>query len=586
MQIYRAPTDDIRFLFEAFNYNQLTELPGYDSFDLDTVTALMEECGKFCTNELLPLNRVGDNQGVTWDPKTKEVKTPEGFKEAFDKFVETGLVGMAHSADHEGGGAPMCIGMAINEMVTATNKSFSMAPGLTNGLVESLIHHGTAEQQHRFLPKLITGQWTGTMCLTEPQCGTDLGLMSTKAIPEGEHYRLTGTKIWITFGEHDLTENIVHLVLARLPDAPEGIKGISVFAVPKIMDDGSRNPVYCGGIEHKMGIHGSPTCVINLENAVGYLIGEPHKGMRAMFTMMNTARIGVGLEGIALGEIAYQTAVAFARDRRQSRSLDSTKRDPTASADNILVHPDVRRMLLTVKSSTEAMRALAYYVGIHLDIAQKHPSEEKRQEADDIVALLTPVVKSYCTEKGFLNTSDAMQACGGSGYTTDWSIEQYLRDLRIAMIYEGTNHIQALDLVGRKLPMGMGRLFQLYNGRVTEFIRRNKENEAMAEFLEPIKDASKKLNAATMQLSARGSEDPEEAGACASSYLNLFAMAALAFMWGLQLEYAFTKEGKFYRTKVKTARFFFQQVLPEIHTYVGRLEGTKKAMMDFEIDEF
>ncbi len=586
MQIYKAPIDEMRFLLEAFDYNQVHQFEAFEGFDIDTALALLDETGKFCTNELLPLNRSGDIDGIQWDPETKDITTAPGFKEAYKKFVENGLVGIGHSPKWGGSGAPHVVSMAINEMVTATNKSFSMCPGLGNGLIESLTAHGSKEQQDYFLPKLIGGEWASTMCLTEPHSGTDLGLMSTKAVPDGDHYKLTGTKIWITFGEHDFTDNIVHLVLARLPDAPAGIKGISVFIVPKVLEDGSRNGIDCTGIEHKMGIHASPTCVMSMENATGYLVGEPHKGMRVMFTMMNTARVGVGLEGVALGEIAYQTALEFAKDRRQSRSLDKEKRDPNAAADTIVVHPDVRRMLLTIKASTEALRGLAYYTAIQLDIAHHDPDASRREQASDLVALLTPIIKSYGTEKGHQNTNDAMQICGGAGYTTDWSIEQYVRDLRIALIYEGTNHIQALDLVGRKLPMAGGRLFQTFAGKITEFIARNKDNAAMAEFMGPIKDASKKLNAATLQLSARGMEDAEEAGASASNYLNLFALTSLAFIWGLQLEYATKKTGKQYETKFKTARFFFQQILPEIDSYVGKLAFTKDAMMDFDVEEF
>ncbi len=585
MQIYKLPAEDIRFILETFDYEAVTQLEGYDAYDLETTMAMIEESGKFCTNEFLPLNRVGDQEGVTYNPEDRSVTTPTGFKELYAKFVESGMIGICHPEKFGGGGAPNIIGVMLSEMAMSCNKSFAMASGLSNGLVEALLHHGTDEQKDYYLPKLISGEWTGTMCLTEPQCGTDLGLMSTKAIPEGDHYKLTGQKIWITFGEHDFTDNIIHLVLARLPDSPPGIKGISLFVVPKFLENGERNSVYCGGLEHKMGIHASPTCVIDMEDAHGWLVGDAHKGMRGMFTMMNHARLNVGLEGVSLGEVAYQTALEYAKDRRQSRALDPNKQDKEHGADNILVHPDVRRMLLNIKATNEGMRALAYWVGMELDHSRHNPDEQAREDADDLVALLTPVVKSFLTERGFFNTSEAMQVCGGSGFTVEWSIEQYMRDLRIAMIYEGTNHIQALDLVGRKLPMGMGRLFKKFSAKVTEHIQANKDDEAMAEFIEPLKDASKKLTGVTMELSAKAMQDPEVAGAIASNYLNLFAYTALAYVWSVSASAALKKEGSFYTAKVKTARYYFQNVLPEMNGLLGVIAAGKDNIMSFTVDE-
>lgn len=585
MQIYRLPAEDIRFVLENFGYESVTKLPGYEAYDIETTMAMMEESGKFCTNELLPLNRTGDREGLVYNPEDKSVTTPKGFKELYQQFVERGVIGVCHPEKFGGGGAPNILGVMLSEMSMATNKSFSMASGLSNGLVEALLHHGTAEQQDYYLPKLITGEWTGTMCLTEPQCGTDLGLMSTKAVPEGDHFRLTGQKIWITFGEHDFTDNIVHLVLGRLPDAPSGIKGISLFVVPKFLQDGERNTVYCGGLEHKLGIHASPTCVIDMEDAHGWLVGEANKGMRGMFTMMNHARLNVGLEGVALGEIAYQTALEYAKDRRQSRSLDPKKQDKSQGADNILVHPDVRRMLLNIKSTNEGMRALAYWIAMELDHARHSEDEERREESSDLVALLTPVVKSFLTERGFDNISDAMQVCGGSGFTVEWSIEQYLRDARIAMIYEGTNHIQALDLVGRKLPLAMGRLFKTFSARITDHIQSHKENEAMTEFLEPLKAASKKLTGATLDLSKRAMEDPELVGAVASNYLNVFAYTALAYVWSVSAAAALGQPGTFYTAKIKTARYFFNNVLPEMNGYLSVIAAGKDHMMAFSEEE-
>ena len=585
MQIYKAPLDDFRFLFETFGYDELLALKGYADFDLETAMAILDEGGRFCANELLPLNRVGDQVPLRFDPETGDVRLPDGCKAAYDKFCANGMLGIVHPAEYGGTGAPAALGFALGEMITATNKGLSMCPGLTHGLIEALMHYGSDEQKATYLEKLVTGEWSGTMCLTEPHCGTDLGLLRTRAVPEGDHFRLTGSKIWISFGEHDLTENIIHLVLARLPDAPEGIKGISTFIVPKFLADGTRNGVVCGGLDHKMGIKVSPTCVINMDDAVGYLVGTPHKGMRTMFVMMNHARLSVGMEGIALSDIAYQTALAFCRDRIQSRALDPAKRDPDQPADNILVHPDVRRMLLNIKASTEGMRALAIYVGVQLDIAGLHPDEARRQRASDLVALLTPIIKSYCSERGFHNISEAMQATGGAGYTSEWSIEQYLRDERIAMIYEGTNHIQALDLVGRKLPMGGGRLIRGFAAEVTALIRDCADDERLAEFVAPLKQASKKLTELTMALGQRAMADPEEAGAAASNYLNVFALTALAFTWVHQAKAAIGRPERFYQTKLKTARYFFHNVLPEMHAYVGIIQAGKQYMMAFDADE-
>ena len=587
MQVYKAPLEDMRFCLEALGYtDRVASLEPFQSYDLDTVSAVLEQGGAFAEQVLLPLNRVGDQQGVKWDPETGAVTTAEGFKAAYHKLVENGFVGLSGDAEFGGGGAPTTLAVAMGEISTACNKSLMMCPGLTGGLVEALEIHGSEEQKKTYLPKLVSGEWAGTMCLTEPQCGTDLGLVRTKAEPIGDgKYKLSGTKIWITFGEHDFTENIIHLVLARLPDAPEGIKGISCFIVPKVTLDGRKNAIKCVGLEHKMGIHASPTCVMEMEEAEGYLVGTEHKGMRTMFVMMNVARLNVGVEGIAAAEIAYQTSLAFAKDRRQSRALDPAKRDPSASADTILVHPDVRRMLLDQKATNEGLRALAIYLSMHIDVSRHHPDPEVREKSDDLVALLTPVIKSYGTARGFENVSAALQVCGGSGYTTDWSIEQYLRDVRIAMIYEGTNGIQALDLVGRKLPMHGGRLMTNFQSEVTEFLRAHKEVDGMAEFVEPLKAASKELTAVTMELAGKGMKDAEEAGAVAANYLELFALATLAFMWNVEAAHALKTGGRFAETKLKTARYFFSQVLPKRHALVEIIKSGKKDMMAFDAEE-
>ena len=582
MEIYKAPVDDMLFQLDAFGYRRVSELEDFASYDRDMVEALIRQTATFSEEVMLPTNRRGDLQGLAWDPKTGAVTTPEGFKEAYAKMVENGFVGIGGPVEYGGGGAPLALGTFMSEMWTSGNKSMSMCPGLTAGLVEALERYGTDELKSAYLPKLVPGEWAGTMCLTEPQCGTDLGLVRTKAEPFGDHHKLTGTKIWITFGEHDLTENIVHLVLARLPDAPEGIKGISTFLVPKITLDGKRNAVRCTGLEHKMGIHASPTCVIDLEGAEGWLVGEPHRGMPTMFVMMNGARLLVGVEGVALGEIAYQTALAFAKDRRQSRALDPQKREEGQPADNILVHPDVRRMLLDVKSTTEGLRGLATFISTHIDISHHHPDEKVRQDADDLVALLTPIMKGFGTERGFANVSEAMQICGGAGYTRDWSIEQYLRDVRIAMIYEGTNHIQALDLVGRKLPRHGGRLFRGYVGRVQALVAETKDDARLAEFSAATAKALGTLVEVTTELGQRGMADAEEAGAMASHYLTLFGLVSLAHSWLAQTKHAVASPGPLTETKLKTARYYYAHVLPEIEGLVPRIRAGKAAMMAFD----
>jgi alkylation response protein AidB-like acyl-CoA dehydrogenase len=583
MQIYDAPLKEVRFLLESFGYNdRVASMDAYQDFDLETAMMIIEQVAKFCTQEALPLNRVGDQVGLKYDPETQSVTTPPGFKALYQKTVAQGGAAITHPVEHGGQGAPQVVGMVLTELAVATNKSFSMCSGLTRALVEALELHANDWLKEQFLPKLVSGEWTGTMCLTEPQCGTDLGLMTTRAEPDGDAFRLTGTKIWITFGEHDMSDNIIHLVLARLPDAPEGIKGISLFLVPKFDLDGARNPIFCTGLEHKMGIHASPTCVMSLEGARGWLVGVAHQGMRAMFTMMNVARILVGQEGVALSEIAYQTALAFAKDRRQGRSLDPAKNDPNAKADNILVHPDVRRMLLNIKSTNEAMRALVLWAGIHLDISTSHPDAAVREASDDLMSLLTPVIKSFLTEQGFQNISDAMQVCGGAGYTTDWSIEQYLRDARIALIYEGTNHIQALDLIGRKLPRGNGRLYMRFNEQISDFLRQAKDDPAMAEFTAPLKDASKRLGALTMGLAATGAQDQEAAAAVASPYLKFFGYTALAFMWNLQARAALARGDAFGHTRLKLARYFLHHVLPEIDALEKIIAAGKLNIMAFD----
>ncbi|MBX3270500.1 MAG: acyl-CoA dehydrogenase [Sandaracinaceae bacterium] len=586
MQIYRAPIEDMMFQLAAFGYEDVAGLSRFEAFDLETLRMILEQTGALASDVLLACNRAGDEDGVKWDPATGAVKTARGFREAHRALAENGYYGLTADEAHGGGGAPYTLGTLVREILMSANKSLAMAPGLTGGLIEALEAHAAPELQTMYLPKLAAGEWTGTMCLTEPHAGTDLGLLTTRATPNDDGtYALTGTKIWITFGEHDLADNIIHLVLARLPDAPQGVKGISTFLVPKVLPDGTRNAIACSGLEHKMGIHGSPTCVMDLTGATGWLVGQPHRGMASMFTMMNAARLFVGVEGISLGEIAYQTALEFAKDRRQSRALDPRRSDPSAAADNILVHPDVRRMLLNARSTTEAMRGLAVLVSTNIDLAHHHPDEDARQRAEDLVALLTPVVKSYCTERGFANVSDAMQVCGGAGYTRDWSIEQYLRDMRIALIYEGTNHIQALDLVGRKLPMHDGRLFRTFVKEARAAVAAGRAHESTAGFADALDEALGHLVGATEQLAERAGRDREELGAVASNYLHLFGLVACAYSWVRQVAHAVATDAPNRATKLKTARFFFALVLPELHGVLGKLGAGAAPMMDFELDE-
>ena len=587
MKLYTPPLADIKFLLSTFGYDErIHAIEAFEDFDLETSMGLLEAYSDFCVEVLQPLNGPGDSHGVKFIAETGAVVLPPGFKEAWDGFTENGFTSVSFDPEYGGLGAPHVLGTLASEMLIATNKSFSMCPGLTNGLVEALSAYGTKEQKDTFLEKLITGEWTGTMCLTEPQCGTDLGLITTRAEPEGEHFKLTGTKTWITFGEHDLSDNIIHLVLARLPDAPAGIRGISAFIVPKVLEGGGLNGVTCGGTDHKMGIHASPTCVINMEDSVGYMLGQPHRGMKSMFVMMNSARLHVGIEGVALAEASYQAALEYAKDRRQSRSLDPSKRQMDEEADNILVHPDVRRMLLNCKSTNEALRGLVAWIGINYDLSNHATDEDERQKASDLVALFTPIIKSYGTERGFLNASEAMQVMGGAGYTQDWPVEQYMRDLRIALIYEGTNHIQALDLVGRKLPMGNGRLFTTFMGEVSELIRGCKGNEALAPFVDGLKTESKRLTNTTLAMSGVLMKDPETVGAIASNYLNQFALTTLAYVWIRQLQAAqqLPEDDALRRSKFQTARFFFELVLPEAAMYATKVAAGKSCMVDIDID--
>ena len=596
MPVYNPPSENIKFvLHDVLNAGQLSELPGFEEVSEDLMDQILEEGGKICEQVLFPLNQSGDQEGCHYENGV--VRTPEGFKEAYDTFTESGWCGVSADPEYGGMGMPVLVNTVMQEMICSSNMSFGMYPGLSQGAYEALHHFGTDEQKELYLPKLIEGTWSGTMNLTEPHCGTDLGLIKTKAIPnDDDSFNITGTKIFISAGEHDLTENIVHLVLAKLPDAPEGVKGISLFVVPKFLpnDDGSvgeRNGVRCGSIEHKMGIHANSTCVMNFDDAKGWLVGEPHKGLKAMFVMMNAARLGVGMQGLGICEIAYQNGLAYAKDRLQMRSLTGTK-FPDKPADPIIVHPDVRRMLLKAKAVTEGGRALAYWTGLKLDISQRHTDDEIRQEADDLVALLTPIVKAYLTDMGTEIANECLQCYGGHGYIAEWGMEQYVRDARIAQIYEGTNGIQALDLVGRKMGKGYGRLLRRFFHPVQQFIEDHQADESMQEFVFPLAKGLAKLQQSTAMIAQKGLKDPNEAGAASSDYLRQFALVALAYMWCLMVKAAQAKleagEGDkaFYESKIETARFYMQRMLPEADGRFKMVMAGADTLMALDAEAF
>ena len=600
MPVYTAPLDNIRFvLHDVLGAEKLSELPGYEEVTRELMDQILEEGAKICQDVLFPLNQSGDEEGCVFENGV--VRTPLGFKDAYKLFSEGGWCGLAADPQYGGMGMPLTLNFALQEMICSANMSFGMYPGLSEGAYNALHLHGTDEQKETYLPKLVTGEWSGTMCLTEPQCGTDLGLIKTRAVPNGDgSYNITGTKIFISAGEHDLSQNIIHLVLAKLPDAPDGVKGISLFVVPKFLpknEDGQlkagpRNGVNCGAIEHKMGIKASATCVINLDGAQGWLVGEAHKGMRAMFTMMNTARLGVGMQGLGIAEVAYQNGLNYARERLQMRALDGAKA-PEKPADPIIVHPDVRRMLLTSKAFTEGARALSYWAGMNQDFAEKHPDPAVRAEADDLVALLTPVVKAYQTDMGFEVANLAVQVYGGHGYIREHGVEQYVRDARIAMLYEGTNGIQALDLVGRKMTAHLGRYLRRFFHPVSKFIEDNQADPQLQEFVFPLAKAFAKLQQATAIIAQKGLKDPNEAGAASTDYLRMFALVAIGYMWCLMARTAQEKlaagaNGReaFYESKIQTARFFFERMLPESDSRFRAIQAGAKTMMEFDAANF
>ncbi len=580
-------------LHELLSDEQIEALPGNEDFTPDVLNAVLDEAGRFCSTVLQPLNRSGDEQGCRLENGV--VRTPDGFKQAYEEFIAAGWTGLAADSEHGGQGLPATMDALFTEMLCSSNLSFAMYPGLSHGAYKLIRRHGNEEQKKTWLPPLVEGRWSGTMCLTEPQCGTDLGLIRANATPETDgSYVINGAKCFISAGEHDLTENIVHLVLARTPDATAGTRGLSVFLVPKfqVKADGSigaRNGVTCGSIEHKMGINASATCTLNFDDATGFLIGELHQGMRAMFTMMNGARLAVAVHGLGIAEAAYQGAVAYAKERRQGRALD-TAQSPEESADLILVHPDVRRMLLSMRSQIEGARALSSWVAARYVHSQRNPDARARQDADDFVSLLTPVIKAYCTDMGSEAANLGVQIYGGHGYIRELGMEQFVRDARICQIYEGSNGVQAMDLVGRKLPAHTGRYLRQFFQPVAAFIESRAEDPALAEFVGPLSKAFVRLQKASAWIAANGLRDANEAGAAASDYLRLFALVAMAYLWARMAEIALahqsSDDGGFYRAKLNTARYFMQRVLPQSSALFACIVAGAESIMGFDDDDF
>jgi alkylation response protein AidB-like acyl-CoA dehydrogenase len=573
MPQYSPPLRDLRFVLHELLQvsDELKMLPAHADIDADTLNAVLEEGGKFAAEVLFPLNVSGDAEGCRLDKDTHEVRTPAGFKEAYAKFVEGGWAALSCDPAYGGQGLPIVLNQCFYEMMNSANQAWTMYPGLCHGAYECLKAHGTEAQKAMYLPRLTSGEWTGTMCLTEPHCGTDLGLLRTKAEPQPDgSYRLTGQKIFISAGEHDFTPNIVHLVLARLPDAPAGSKGISLFVVPKFIVDadgslGERNAVFCSALEHKMGIHGNATCQIMLDGAVATLVGEPQRGLAAMFVMMNAARLGVGNQSLGLTEVAYQNAVAYAKERRQMRSLSGPKQ-PDQPADTIIVHPDVRKMLLTARAYAEGGRALAVYTALLIDKELSSDDEDERKEAADLVALLTPIVKAFFTDNAWIATSHCLQVFGGHGYIKEWGMEQFVRDSRINMIYEGTNTIQSLDLLGRKVLGDNGRKLKKFGKLVQDFIEEEGTDEAMQEFVNPLADLGDKVTKLTTELGMKAFTNPDEVGAAAVDYLRICGHLVFAYFWARMAKVALAKKDSgdpFYTAKLHTARFYFAKLLPE-----------------------
>ncbi|WP_374295935.1 acyl-CoA dehydrogenase C-terminal domain-containing protein [Sphingomonas sp.] len=597
MPQYTPPVRDTRFVLDhVIGLQQHANLPGFEAASPDVVEAVLEEGGRFVADVLFPLNQVGDRQGCTRHDDGS-VTTPEGFKDAYRQYVESGWATLGNQPEHGGQGMPHSISVAFQEYLISANMAFAMYPGLTHGAIAALVAKGSAEQQALYVPKLVSGEWSGTMNLTEPQCGTDLGLIRTRAVPNADgSYAITGTKIFISAGEHDLTDNIIHLVLAKTPGAPDSSKGISLFVVPKVLvnEDGSlgaRNGVSCGSIEHKMGIHGNSTCVMNYDGATGWLVGEENKGLAAMFIMMNAARLGVGLQGLGVAEVAYQNAVHYARDRRQGRALTGPA-EPDEKADTLFVHPDVRRMLMEGKAWTEGLRALCLWAALQADLEHAAPDEADRERAADLIGLLTPVIKGVGTDKGYEVATNAQQVYGGHGYIAEWGMEQYVRDARIAMIYEGTNGVQAMDLVGRKLAQKNGRAVQAFFAMVAAEIAEAKGDAAAADLAGRLEKALGELQAATMWFVAHGLKNPNHVGAGAVAYMHLMGLVAVGLMWlrmaraAARLKAAGEGDAGFLEAKLVSARFFGERMLPDAGALRRKIEGGADSLMALPEEAF